>query len=393
MRFILSILITLITLSAVSRPDNKAVKQLKADIISAKANIKAKKDLEKTEQMVRKHLADSAYHDDTSLHMLLCDVLKQAYEVGNEKMYLKQNVDTTCLMKTCQRMFVAYDTLDSLATNKKDKNAQHYVRKMAMYLNPIQQNLYKGGLYFMRKGDNLEAYRCFDVYSVNEKDKKRNDRMADVMAVSMAVRLDSLPLVLKHAERAMNDSVYGEHALAMACTMCRNHYDGENYLRLLNEGYQTFPNSTFFYPRLIDHYIMVGKTAVADSLADDALRRDSLNPVFLYGKQDVLVQMGEYSKSLEYGEKAIALNPNLATPYYNIGYVYYQRAEKAIKKSRKPYRQRLHNAQEQYRLCLPYMEKYRAMRPDDIGRWRPILYDAYLNLNMGKEFVELKNNQ
>jgi hypothetical protein len=35
------------------------------------------------------------------------------------------------------------------------------------------------------------------------------------------------------------------------------------------------------------------------------------------------------------------------------------------------------------------MERYRQLRPDDAKRWKPILYDAYLNLNMGKEFSEI----
>ena len=43
-----------------------------------------------------------------------------------------------------------------------------------------------------------------------------------------------------------------------------------------------------------------------------------------------------------------------------------------------------------YRKCRPYMEKYRALAPDQKDKWRPVLYTIYLNLNLGKEFSEIE---
>ena len=42
-----------------------------------------------------------------------------------------------------------------------------------------------------------------------------------------------------------------------------------------------------------------------------------------------------------------------------------------------------------YAKSLPYMEKFRAMAPDQQSKWVPALYNIYLNLNMGKEFEEI----
>ena len=42
-----------------------------------------------------------------------------------------------------------------------------------------------------------------------------------------------------------------------------------------------------------------------------------------------------------------------------------------------------------YKEALPYLEKYRAMRPDRKDKWALPLYTIYLNLNMGKEFDEI----
>ena len=35
------------------------------------------------------------------------------------------------------------------------------------------------------------------------------------------------------------------------------------------------------------------------------------------------------------------------------------------------------------------MEKFRVLQPNERAKWRPVLYNVYLNLNMGKEFSEI----
>ena len=39
--------------------------------------------------------------------------------------------------------------------------------------------------------------------------------------------------------------------------------------------------------------------------------------------------------------------------------------------------------------ALPYLEKYRKLEPNEVGKWSLPLYTIYLNLNMGKEFDEI----
>ena len=42
-----------------------------------------------------------------------------------------------------------------------------------------------------------------------------------------------------------------------------------------------------------------------------------------------------------------------------------------------------------YKSALPYMERYRKMMPAQKDKWAPVLYNIYLNLNMGKQFDEM----
>ena len=46
--------------------------------------------------------------------------------------------------------------------------------------------------------------------------------------------------------------------------------------------------------------------------------------------------------------------------------------------------------QELYREARPCMEMVRRLQPDRQERWASPLYRIYLNLNLGKEFVEIE---
>ena len=42
-----------------------------------------------------------------------------------------------------------------------------------------------------------------------------------------------------------------------------------------------------------------------------------------------------------------------------------------------------------YRNAMPYLERYRALAPEQKSKWALPLYTIYLNLNMGKQFDEI----
>ena len=42
-----------------------------------------------------------------------------------------------------------------------------------------------------------------------------------------------------------------------------------------------------------------------------------------------------------------------------------------------------------YHNALFFMERYRALAPEQKQKWAPALYRIYLNLNMGKQFDEI----
>ena len=384
-------ILILIPIIALAAPTRKQLTQFKNDVVTVKGTLKSGKNLEKSEATVRRYLADSLFsNEETRLQHLLCDVLKRAYEVGNEKMYLKQKTDTVCLVNTGKRMFLAYEKLDSLDYSVRKRNAT--------YLLPYRTNIFMGGVFFLRKKAWKEAWECFDIYLecprkslFADSGLKEDDdvtRRVAFLSLIAAHRLHNMSYALKYADKSTKSN-QGEKAYEILAEMAMNHNDSLNTDKYLAEGFMAYSTSSYIFTHYLDFLLSNKRYDDALGICDSALGADSLNAEFMQGRHIVLMNLQRYNESIEWGKKAVEYNDSLDTPYYNIGYIYYQRAQKALKKLNKPYRQRLKDAQKYFRLLLPYMEQYRKKRHDDSKRWKPILYDAYLNLNMGKEFSEI----
>ncbi|MBQ0073353.1 MAG: hypothetical protein KBT34_04090 [Prevotella sp.] len=395
------VLVTLGTLSlfAASNVNKKAEKQMKADMETVKTNIKSGKDLDKMEMLVRKHLGDSLFSDNMNLRALLADVIKKQYEDGNEKMYLRSSVDTARLIHTGRKMFVACQQLDSIDArpNEKGLSVLTYRKRNADYLAPYRKNIFKGGLYFFNHQKWSEAYDMLDTYIDCRKQPlfsstpldSLSDNYAAYVALVAASNMHDFEKARKYETEALRYEPAREISLIILAEMARLNNNQEKFKDYLQMGFEQNPKSSYFFPYLIDYYSNRDDYESAMYYTDKALQTDSLNEIFLLAKHSTLMSMKEYDKSLEYGIKVLNVNDTISKANYNVGYIYYQKAQNAMKISGVPYRQRTRNAQKYYLLCKPYMEKYRKACPDDKERWRPVLYDVYLNLNLGKEFQEL----
>ncbi len=399
MRITLIYILLLLTFTASANNDKLSQKQFKKDIATVKANLKNNKDLEKSEATLRKYLADSTFAYDKSTHLLLTECLRKQYAVGNEKMYLKEKVDTATIVRTNVRLFLAIETLDSLDALPDNKGimSPSYRKKHAEMLMPFRGNILKGGIFFFAHNNWKDAWQCFDTYldcykQPLFKDEKLDStqlEFASFLATISACNMSSLPNALKYADEAIKYTPRKEMTLQKLADICIEKGDKDNYLRFLDLGYKSFNHSAYFFPNLIDYYCKGQDYTNAQKYADDALKKDSLNVMFLSARHNILMMQKKYDEALKDGITLTVINDSLPIPNYNIACIYYEKAQEAMKHSSLSYKQRLKEAQKYYKLCLPYMERYRKLVPEDKKLWRPVLYDVYLNLNMGKEFDSL----
>ena len=394
--------------------DKKQIKQLKADIASAKDAIKNAVDmekndnnaqkklnaLEKSEQTIAKYLSQDEYRERKDLYLLLIDLVRKQYEAGNEKMYLKQKVDTAWYVRTGRRMFLTMEKFDSLDAkpNEKGVSEPSYRKKHGAFLAPYRENIKKGGIYFLKHKEWAEAWQCFDVYLesrnwkmfADQKNDSVDDRKVAYLSVVSAKEIPDLDKALKYSTEVLADTAKRENALMLLSELSLDKGDSALYVKYITEGFKQYPLSEYFFPRLIDYHTERGDYVRSEKYVDEALKKDSLNGLFLLAKHTVLMSMEKYDDALRYASLLQQRNDTLPKLNYNIGYIYNVKAQQTLKKTGVPYRHRMKEAQKYYRLLLPYMEKYREEKPEDRQRWYPILYDAYLNLNKGKEFNALE---
>lgn len=372
----------------------------KKQISSAKENVKKGNNLENAEKSMVELLKDSANRQNTKIWTILFDALKKQYDQGNEKIYLKQKYDTANLFNIASRMFQqmeAYDSIDA-QPDEKGRVKLNMRKDNASLLNRLRPNLLSGGHYFVRKKKYADAYRLFDQYidaaqqplfaSYHYMDKDKNIPEASYWAVYCAYKMQDSKKTLHHTYQALKDTTHYEMMLQYLSDTYKREADTTRYINTLVEGFQKYPLSLFFYSHLIEHYSQTVQWDEALALTDKALCADSTNQLFWQTKGSILLNLGDFQQCFYISQRLIGENDSLPEAWLNAGLSKFNMGVKYDKTSLAGNKQR--NATlKYYKEALPYMEKYRAMRPDRKDKWALPLYTIYLNLNMGKEFDEI----
>ena len=387
-----------------SQAEKKArLANVRKEMSTARTNIKAGKDLDKTESSMRKLLEDSRNYSDVRIHRLLFDALKKQYDQVNEKAFLKQKYDTASIFQITQRMFIALHNLDSLVTcpDSLGQVNMKYRKDDAAVLAPYYNNLYSAGVFYLNHQKYKEAISCLDTYrqalywplfSGNElKTDSLHINHAGYLILVCGYHSKDYTASLKYRDEALSYEHKKEQALQYVTDIYASTKDTANYVKYLKEGVKYFPRSTYFVPRLIDYFCNSEDYSNALEVTNYALKADSTNLPVCIAQQTILLNLGKYDDCIRLGEQLIAGNDSLASVNYNIAISYYTKAQNMEKRTDLKVKERNKQIKNLYTKCRPFMERYRKLQPDDRDRWKPVLYTVYLELNMGKEFTEIEN--
>lgn len=353
------------------------------------------KDYAAAEKLMTDLLKDTANQNNKRIYDVWLQAVEKQYDQLNEKMYMRQQVDTVKLFDLTKRLFTVGERLDSLdmMPDKKGRVSTEYRKNNASRLSDYRPNLFYGGAYYIRKQDFAKAYDLFETYIdcarqplFETYDFMNNDsRMGEAAywATYSGYRMDDPVLVLRYADIARRDSSRIEHTLQYIAEARRKLKDDSLYRKTLWEGFCLNPKSSYFFPRLMDNYTVKGNYKEANRVVDLALKVDSLDELFLFAKSTVMLNLQRYADCLRYSERLINVNHQSADAYYNAGvaclnivqHMDQHKYKKQVKKM--------------YQRALPYMEAYRRLEPTQKDKWGPALYRIYFNLNMGKQFDEI----
>lgn len=372
----------------------------KKEIQTAKDQVKAGKNLDQAAASMKKLLADSANRTNRKIWTIYFDAVRKQYEQGNEKLYLKQKYDTAQLFNYTRQLFEVAFQYDSVETapDKKGRRDFEFRKGHSDYLAHIRSNLYNGGIWFLNKKKYPDAYKFFDCYiecasqpmfkQRNYGEKDKHLPTAAYYAVYSGYKMKDPKATLHHSYEALKDTVHYNYMLQYLAETYMLEKDTARYVASLKEGFKRVPTFPYFFPRLVEYYVVRNQLDSAMTVVNEALTVVPDSDVYLAAKSNLLLEQGKLQECIEVSKKVIEVNQKLGDPYYNAGICYFNLAVERDKNSHNS-RKVKEQVEENYKKALPYLVKYREMEPKEQGKWAFPLYTIYLNLNMGKEFDEI----
>lgn len=372
----------------------------KKEIQTAKDQVKAGKNLDQAAASMKKLLADSANRTNRKIWTIYFDAVRKQYEQGNEKLYLKQKYDTAQLFNYTRQLFEVAFQYDSVETapDRKGRRDFEFRKGHSDYLAHIRSNLYNGGIWFLNKKKYPDAYKFFDCYiecasqpmfkQRNYGEKDKHLPTAAYYAVYSGYKMKDPKATLHHSYEALKDTVHYNYMLQYLAETYMLEKDTARYVASLKEGFKRVPTFPYFFPRLVEYYVVRNQLDSAMTVVNEALIVVPDSDVYLAAKSNLLLEQGKLQECIEVSKKVIEVNQKLGDPYYNAGICYFNLAVEQDKNSHNS-RKVKEQVEENYKKALPYLVKYREMEPKEQGKWAFPLYTIYLNLNMGKEFDEI----
>ena len=372
----------------------------KKEIQTAKDQVKAGKNLDQAAASMKKLLADSANRTNRKIWTIYFDAVRKQYEQGNEKLYLKQKYDTAQLFNYTRQLFEVAFQYDSVETapDKKGRRDFEFRKGHSDYLAHIRSNLYNGGIWFLNKKKYPDAYKFFDCYiecvsqpmfkQRNYGEKDKHLPTAAYYAVYSGYKMKDPKATLHHSYEALKDTVHYNYMLQYLAETYMLEKDTARYVASLKEGFKRVPTFPYFFPRLVEYYVVRNQLDSAMTVVNEALTVVPDSDVYLTAKSNLLLEQGKLQECIEVSKKVIEVNQKLGDPYYNAGICYFNLAVEQDKNSHNS-RKVKEQVEANYKKALPYLVKYREMEPKEQGKWAFPLYTIYLNLNMGKEFDEI----
>ena len=370
----------------------------KKEISQAQTIVKSGKNLAQAEQQMRKLLKDSVNQKNIKVWVILTEAVRGQYLAGNERMYFRQQQDTAALFKLALKMFGDYQSLDSVDALPDKKGRVHlkYRNSNSAFLNIYRPNLYNGGVYFLRKQNYKEAFSMIDAFLDCQRqplfenyhyERDTLNRTAAFWTVLCGYQTGDHEMALKYKDLALQDTLHLESCFQYLAEIYKQQGDKPNYEWSLVKGFECNPSSSYFFPRLIDYYNTSNQTERAMTIVNDALQTNDSSELFLFAKSNLLLNQGDYDECIAICDTLITRNDSLADAYYNAGVAYVNKAF-LLEKGKVDVKQRK-EIRQLYQKALPYMERYRALAPQEKDKWAAALYNIYLKLNMGKQFEEI----
>ncbi|MDO4191428.1 MAG: tetratricopeptide repeat protein [Bacteroidales bacterium] len=173
--------------------------------------------------------------------------------------------------------------------------------------------------------------------------------------------------------------------------------DTTNFLRILEQGKQRFPDNFFYLGTLINYYMSNNQRQKASDALEEAIQRDPTNAKYYSTKGDLLMEVKQTTEALKYFDKAIEMAPESSDAWYNKGRAIYNIAvdmdtKTAYISNQKMYDEEKKKVNAKFKEALTYLEKARELDGQNEEALR-LLKTLYFRFSATDKNFEKKYNE
>lgn len=242
-----------------------------------------------------------------------------------------------------------------------------------------QYNLVGYGAHLFDKKDYKGAFDAFSTFleipklPMMNKELSMTDstyRMIKYFSALAATNMQNHDKAIEMYKDLADDNYETKNVYQLLADEYRTIKDTVNYLATLEQGFKLFNDDPWFLQNIINHYIYSDKIEEASKYLDAAIAQAPTVAEYYYVKGNVEERLGNNDGARKAFEKALELQPKMASAYAGIGRIIFNQAVELLRAADSIRDNKLYNAEVQkandiFKQSLPYMEKAVELDPKD----------------------------
>lgn len=349
---------------------------------------------------------DSIWMRSPHFHSLAFTAYKQAYDAQNEKLYLHQQADTAAYFKAIRGMFNHAQMCEKAEYRLEKEGIKPRFRAThANYLRKIMPNLLKAATFCYENCKYGEAEEAAALLLSSASDSafwekseaptlsQLEKQVAALIYVQGNYMAKNYGRMFRYSDLALTYAPARSELLEELATARLCLGDSTAYCDSLVSAIHEFPERSSLYTRLHSYYLEKQEYEALLEISQFINGRDSSRLDVKLGKAYALYQLDRKEELIAASLEVLELDPENPSANYYLGRTYSALAQSIPVPIRRGnnenYKRLVEERKEWYKKALMPMEIYRKAKPENAQLWAPLLYDIYLNLNMGKEFEEI----
>ena len=242
-----------------------------------------------------------------------------------------------------------------------------------------QYNLVGYGAHLFDKKDYKGAFDAFSTFleipklPMMNKELSVTDstyRMIKYFSALAATNMQNHDKAIEMYKDLADDNYETKNVYQLLADEYRSIKDTVNYLATLEQGFKLFNDDPWFLQNIINHYIYSDKIEEASKYLDAAIAQAPTVAEYYYVKGNVDERLGNNDGARKAFEKALELQPKMASAYAGIGRIIFNQAVELLRAADSIRDNKLYNAEVQkandiFKQSLPYMEKAVELDPKD----------------------------